>query len=513
MNTHADKTLENKSQTVANRLPKLQSKSESTFQFVDNRQEAIAQRKLQEAISNSPRVQQLKAYQERANNSPQVSQLRTIQDRANNSPQFSKAAQLQAMADNHSAQQQQPIQKKENNTGLQDNLKTGMENLSGMSFDDVKVHRNSDKPAQLQAHAYAQGTDIHLGPGQEKHLPHEAWHVVQQKQGRVKPTMQMMGKVNVNDDAGLEKEADVMGAKAENGFKLNNVLALKSNQFDEQSQVAQRKLKGFEGKSSGFFKKGQRDKLNEIIKAYNDTNIANLTENGDENKEMIHEGAQTGMNALYHIQQFATKWLESITKKEEKQEEIKNWYKTEFLNEFTRVDKKLKETGESKELNKVGKVPKKIDEILGKNTEQQEFKDKRVSPTDISGKDETFNVKWEIIDSTQYKVTEKVKVYRVANTDSPDELPSYDPQSARSIRTKVKGIPNVSELQSYGHVYFAFDKQTTAIYKNMLNPERTRVEAEYELPVGFIFIRDPEIPSGFRSTSPMPKSVKITEIK
>ncbi len=215
MNTHADKTLINKSQTVTNRLPKLQSKSESTFQFVDNRPEAIAQRKLQEAISNSPRVQQLKAYHEMANNSPQVSQLRALQDRANNSPQFSQTAQLQAMADNHSAQQkQQPIQKKKNNTGLPDNLKTGMENLSGMSLDDVKVHRNSDKPAQLQAHAYAQGTDIHLGPGQEKHLPHEAWHVVQQKQGRVQPTMQMMGKVNVNDDAGLEKEADVIGAKA-----------------------------------------------------------------------------------------------------------------------------------------------------------------------------------------------------------------------------------------------------------------------------------------------------------
>jgi hypothetical protein len=38
--------------------------------------------------------------------------------------------------------------------------------------------------------------------------------VVQQKQGRVKPTLQMKGKVNVNDDKGLEKEADVMGAKA-----------------------------------------------------------------------------------------------------------------------------------------------------------------------------------------------------------------------------------------------------------------------------------------------------------
>jgi len=38
--------------------------------------------------------------------------------------------------------------------------------------------------------------------------------VVQQKQGRVKPTKQMTGKVNVNDSAGLEKEADVMGEKA-----------------------------------------------------------------------------------------------------------------------------------------------------------------------------------------------------------------------------------------------------------------------------------------------------------
>ncbi|BDD04592.1 eCIS core domain-containing protein [Aureibacter tunicatorum] len=103
---------------------------------------------------------------------------------------------------------------KPNNTGLPDKLKTGVENLSGHSMDDVKVHYNSDKPAQLQAHAYAQGTDIHLASGQEKHLPHEAWHVVQQKQGRVKPTKQMKGKVNVNDDAGLEKEADVMGAKA-----------------------------------------------------------------------------------------------------------------------------------------------------------------------------------------------------------------------------------------------------------------------------------------------------------
>ena len=106
------------------------------------------------------------------------------------------------------------IQKQKNKTGLPDNLKSGIENLSGHSLDDVKVHYNSPKPAQLNAHAYAQGTNIHLASGQEKHLPHEAWHVVQQKQGRVKPTKQFQKGVNINDEEGLEQEATVMGEKA-----------------------------------------------------------------------------------------------------------------------------------------------------------------------------------------------------------------------------------------------------------------------------------------------------------
>ncbi|MCO6492326.1 MAG: DUF4157 domain-containing protein [Phaeodactylibacter sp.] len=100
-------------------------------------------------------------------------------------------------------------------TNLPAPLQAGIEQLSGYSMDDVKVHYNSTKPAQLSALAYAQGTDIHLGPGQEKHLPHEAWHVAQQKQGRVRATRQLMGKININDDAGLEKEAEEMGRKAE----------------------------------------------------------------------------------------------------------------------------------------------------------------------------------------------------------------------------------------------------------------------------------------------------------
>lgn len=72
---------------------------------------------------------------------------------------------------------------------------------------DVKVNYNSDKPAQLQAHAYAQGNEIHIAPGQEKHLPHEAWHVAQQKQGRVKPTLQMK-KSNGLQGAPIQRKDD-----------------------------------------------------------------------------------------------------------------------------------------------------------------------------------------------------------------------------------------------------------------------------------------------------------------
>jgi hypothetical protein len=110
-------------------------------------------------------------------------------------------------------EEEEPLQtKKENNTGMPDNLKAGVESLSGIDMSDVRVHYNSSKPADVGALAYTQGTNIHVAPGQERHLPHEAWHVVQQAQNRVKPIMQMKD-VAVNDDVGLEWEADIMGEK------------------------------------------------------------------------------------------------------------------------------------------------------------------------------------------------------------------------------------------------------------------------------------------------------------
>ncbi|NJO60613.1 MAG: alpha/beta fold hydrolase [Richelia sp. RM2_1_2] len=130
----------------------------------------------------------------------------------------------------------------ENKTRLPDNLKAGIENLSGMAMDDVRVHYNSSKPVQVQALAYTQGTDIHIASGQEKHLPHEAWHVVQQKQGRVKPTIQMKG-VGINDDEGLEYEADVMGAVASeiNTYQLTHVVQQSASPTHQSIQRAKGK--------------------------------------------------------------------------------------------------------------------------------------------------------------------------------------------------------------------------------------------------------------------------------
>lgn len=129
-------------------------------------------------------------------NRPTTVTQRTLQQVANGSPRV--------------------LQAKGIGRGLPDELKAGVEALSGYSLDDVRVHYNSSKPAEVGALAYAQGTDIYLAPGQEKHLAHEAWHVVQQKQGRVRPTTELDGGVAINDNVGLEMEAERMGQQSVN---------------------------------------------------------------------------------------------------------------------------------------------------------------------------------------------------------------------------------------------------------------------------------------------------------
>lgn len=163
MFTQVEKPKENKCKSIANSVSQKKSNGWQCFGLLDNRPESVVQRK------------------------------------------------IQTLANAYSSQ---PIQKKENNTPLPDNLKTGMEKLSGYFMDDTNAHYFSDIPAQLQAHAYAQGSDTHLVTGQEKHLPNEAWHMVQQKEGRIPPTAQLKGMVNIKEDQEIDKEADIKGTKA-----------------------------------------------------------------------------------------------------------------------------------------------------------------------------------------------------------------------------------------------------------------------------------------------------------
>ena len=151
--------------------------------------DAIAQRRLTSLIDESPRVARARNHEALAAHSPQSRQMHEIQRMANGANRSDR-------------------------TGLPGPLKAGIESLSGLSMDHVTVHYDSSRPSRLHAHAYAQGSDIHLGAGQERHLPHEAWHVVQQAQGRVRATTQLKSGVQINNDASLEQEADRMGARA-----------------------------------------------------------------------------------------------------------------------------------------------------------------------------------------------------------------------------------------------------------------------------------------------------------
>lgn len=89
--------------------------------------------------------------------------------------------------------EEKPKQQGPNLTGIPTQMKLDFEQRSGLSFDDVRVHYNSDKPRKIGALAYTQGTQVHVGPGQERHLRHELGHVVQQKRGIVRPNYRLGG--------------------------------------------------------------------------------------------------------------------------------------------------------------------------------------------------------------------------------------------------------------------------------------------------------------------------------
>ncbi|MCL2291498.1 MAG: DUF4157 domain-containing protein [Candidatus Bathyarchaeota archaeon] len=112
-------------------------------------------------------------------------------------------------------------------TTLPTHLQEKYEHQSGLSLTDVRVHYNSEEPAKLGAYAYAQGNQIHIAPRQEQHLPHEIGHIIQQKAGIVRPTIQLNG-VYINDNPTLEHEAEplTLPAKTDVPYNSQSVLQL-----------------------------------------------------------------------------------------------------------------------------------------------------------------------------------------------------------------------------------------------------------------------------------------------
>jgi hypothetical protein len=110
---------------------------------------------------------------------------------------------------------------------LPDDVRAKMEGAFGTDFSQVRVHEGAHVE-RVGARAYTQGSDIHFAPGQyhpgssagQELLGHELTHVVQQGQGRVAATRQAKG-VHINDDPGLEREADEMGARAARSEPVN----------------------------------------------------------------------------------------------------------------------------------------------------------------------------------------------------------------------------------------------------------------------------------------------------
>ena len=133
----------------------------------------------------------------------------------------------------------QPAPAAPNRTGLPDTMKMNMESMSGSDMSSVRVIRNSTEPQRLGAYSFARYPEIHLGPGREQDLGHEAGHIVQQALGQVKANTQFMGMAG-NDDARLEREATRRGNHIGNrtiptfeGWKVN-----RNHQVDQVIQKA-----------------------------------------------------------------------------------------------------------------------------------------------------------------------------------------------------------------------------------------------------------------------------------
>lgn len=141
MKTSAHKTSESKTQSVANNGAEFQDGGQSTLQFVDNRPEAVAQRRLNAVINNSPQVAAQRLRQTKiANPVVPTKPLQLTDDEETLQAKFEAGPVQQEVA----IESQPPP----NNIGPSDHLKSGIENLSGYSMDKQEGHNEIPETVQ-----------------------------------------------------------------------------------------------------------------------------------------------------------------------------------------------------------------------------------------------------------------------------------------------------------------------------------------------------------------------------
>ena len=133
-----------------------------------------------------------------------------------------------------SSQKENRFIDQENRTGIPAPLKERIERGTGLTLDDVRVHYNSSLPARLDALAYTKGNQVEIGPGQEKHLPHELGHVVQQKLGLVRANARHSSGEAMNTDERLERQADEIGSGRKIGVvqRLGEKVVQRAHRFE-----------------------------------------------------------------------------------------------------------------------------------------------------------------------------------------------------------------------------------------------------------------------------------------
>lgn len=114
---------------------------------------------------------------------------------------------------------------------LPDQLRTHMEAAFGVDLSAVRVHTDSAAAEAVGAQAYAQGNDVHFAPGKFdpssqtglELIGHELTHVIKPAQDRPQH------KGAIVEDPALEHEADVLGARAARGERVDVTVGASGN--------------------------------------------------------------------------------------------------------------------------------------------------------------------------------------------------------------------------------------------------------------------------------------------